>query len=214
MIDKIIYQPRKFGIYGLMSMSIVQCIYAIKFSEYTNTNIDKSFLIKNGRKPTKIESDYINRVLQGEEAPHGVYKHNWIVYSSQNLLLEHPRLLPSTSTIRKIIEKTYKHSVDSDTVNLVAALSRNQTYSLDNGYYGVNTWQPLSISKALDSLNLKKDKRSISLLFNKIYKRDPIEEEISICKKVVFTCSQDIQNEIENTIEVKIKSPVSSRSPK
>lgn len=212
--DKIIYQPSRFGIYGLMSMSIVQCIYAIKYSEHTNIDVHKSFLIKNGRNPDSKEIDYINRVLQGEKAPLGSYNHNWIIYSSQILSMKHPRLLPSTKIVKEITENVFGHKVGNDILNLVAAIVQNMIYSLKNGYYGVNTWQPLSITKALDSIGLNRNKKSIHLLFNKIYKRDPLKEEITICKKIKFTCQQDMQHEIERLIKVRIKNPVSSRRPR
>jgi len=211
---KIIYQPSQFGIYGIESLRVVECMYAIQYSKITGADVVKSFLIKTGRRPNQSELDYINRVFEGEKAPTGVYQHNWIVYSSQNLSLKHPYLLPSTREVREITENTFGHRVNNDIVNLVAALSSNKVYSLQGGYYGVNIWQPIEICCALDSAEVERNDTAIRLLFNKIYKRDPIPEEILICKSLQLTTPQEIQNEIEQIVKVRNKGPVSSRSPR
>jgi len=208
---EIIYQPRRFGIYGIESLRVVECVYAIQHSRHAGIDASKSFLIKTGRKPNKLELDYIERVKNGEKAPFGVYQHNWVIYSSQNLLLKHPHLLPSTKEIKDITEKTFGHSVDYKIVNLVAAVSENKVYSLHDGFYGVNVWQLMGVCCSLDCLKINRDDSSIRFLFNKIYKREPKTEEITVCKCLKITTPQEIQDEIEQIIKVRNKRPVSSR---
>lgn len=208
---EIIYYPRQFGIYGLESLRVVECIYAFQFMIKSGINDpNKAFLIKTGRPINEAELNYIKRIKEGEKAPHGVYEHNWIVYSSQNVNLQYPGLMTSTDNIKKITENTFGHKINSDTLNKVCSLSKKRVYKLQNGYYGVNVWQPIEICCALDRNKITRTEKSISILFNKIYKRDPKPEELLICKVLKITNSQDIQNEIERIVEIKIKKAVDS----
>jgi hypothetical protein len=213
---EIIYYPRQFGIFGLESLRVVECIYAFQFMIHSGIDDpNRAFLVKTGRLINEAELNYIKRIKEGEKAPNGVYEHNWVVYSSQNVNLQYPGLMTSTKNIREITENTFGHKVNSNILNKVCSLSKKRIYKLQNGYYGVNTWQPIEICCALDKNKITRTEKSISILFNKIYKRDPKPEEISICKTLKITNNQDIQDEIERIVEIKIKKAVySARSVK
>lgn len=208
--DKIIYYPREFGIYDPESLRVVECVYAYNFMVNSGLNDpNKAFLIKTGRSANEPELEYIDRIKNGEKAPHGVYNHNWIVYSAQNVSLKYPGLTPSTKSVKEISEKTFGHKISYEVLNSIIALSKKRIYMLQKGYYGVNVWQPIEVCCALDSIGLNRSQESISLLFNKIYRRDPKLEELTICKSLKITNYQEIKDEIEQIIDVRIKKPVS-----
>jgi hypothetical protein len=206
--SQIIYQPKNFGIYDIESMKVLEGIYAFNFAKYANIENDKAFIIKNGRRPNKIELNYQKRLNNGEHAPHNAYFFNWYSYSAQNVMLEYPTIIQSTKTIKEIAEHTFGHKLKEDDIHTVCKLTRNKTYDLNKAYYGVNTWQLMSVVASLNYLDVHKNSKSISLLFNKIYKRKPNNTEIEICKTLKLTTPEEIENEIESYITVQGKTVI------
>lgn len=211
--NEIIYYPREFGIFGLESMRVVEGIYVHNFMVNSGmSDPTKAFLIKIGRLPNKQELKYQDKLSDGIKAPHGVYKYNWSIYSAQNVFLQHPILVPSTDEVSRISEDTFGHKLKDSTLHEIGRLIRNRMYSLQLYYYGVNVWQVMGIASSLDSIKSNRNEQSISLLFNKIYKRDPINVEIKICKNLKLTNNpQEIQDEIEQYVKIHDKNSVGSR---
>jgi len=208
--SQIIYQPREFGIYGLDSMRVVEGIYAYHYRKNTNLDIKKCFLIKTGRYPNEYELQYQKRLENGEKAPHGVYDFNWICYSVQNILIEYPILPPSTKEITNIAENTFGHKLDESIIFTIGQLTRSKVYDFKLGYSGINVWQIMGVVAALNCINANKNEKSIRLMFNKIYKRDPVYQEISVCSSLVLNDPEEIENEIEQLIPVQNKKVVSA----
>ena len=202
MHDKIIYRRNHFGIYDLKSMGVLEGVYAYNYSKITGISPEKAFLLKNGRRPEEMETEYLDRLFSGEYAPYDSYWHNWSYYSAQNVMLEHPIFVPSFGEISRIGELTFGHSLEEDRVHGICKIIRSGSFNLKESYYGVNTWQILQTAMTINKLNAKHD-RAISLLFNKIYKRDPLEYEISLCKRInLDASSKEIRDEIESTVQV------------
>ena len=208
--SQIIYQPREFGIYGLDSMRVVEGIYAYHYKKNTNLNIEKCFLIKTGRHPNQYELDYQKRLEEGEKAPHGVYDFNWMCYSVQNILIECPTLPPSTKEITKISENTFGHKLDESVIFTIGQLVRTKLYDFKVGYSGINIWQIMGVVASLDCAGVNKNDKSIRLMFNKIYKRNPVHQEISVCTSLVLSNPEEIEHEIEQSISVQNKGVVSA----
>lgn len=209
------YQPREFGIYGLDSMRVVEGIYTHHHKKYTNLDVKKCFLIKTGRHPNEYELEYQKRLDDGEKAPHGVYEFNWVHYAAQNITIEHPVLPPSTAEVVRISERVFGHKVEEGMIYSIDQLVRQKMYHFKHGYFGINVWQIMGVVAALDCINANKNDKSIFLMFNKIYKRDPVHQELAICKQLVLNNPEDIQNEIEKFTSIKIKRVVTaSRRPR
>lgn len=204
------YLPGHFGIYGIESLRVIEGIYAHNYAKATGTDPATAFLIKTARKPNQAELDYQQRLEDGERAPHGTYWFNWYQYSVQNVLLKYS-LPPSSKQIRDIVESTFGHALENERVYVMSKLVRDGCYNLNNHYFGVNTWQIIEVIAALDALGLDRDYKAIALLFNKIYKRDPLGIEYECCEKVNITTPEEIQNEIESIVDVKIGRAVSAK---
>lgn len=212
--SQIIYQPRRFGIYGLDSMRVVEGIYTYHYQKHTGIDVKKCFLIKTGRKPNEYELEYQKRLSEGEKAPHGVYEFNWMNYASQNIIIEHPILPPPTSEIIRISENVFGHKLQDSTIFTIDQLVRMKMYDFKTNYYGINVWQIMGVVAALNCVGVNKNDKSISLMFNKIYKRSPVHQEIQICKSLVLSTPEEIQNEIEQITPVFNKRIVSAREPR
>lgn len=210
--SQIIYQPREFGIFGLDSLRVVEGIYAHHYKKHTGLEIEKCFLIKTGRHPNKYELDYQKRLDDGENAPHGVYKYNWMMYSVQNIVLKYPILPVPTRIIRTMAENVFGHKLGDPIIFQIDHMIRDKIYDFKKGYYGANVWQIMGVVAALNSINVDKNDTSIRLMFNKIYKRDPIYPELPLCKKLVLSNNpEDIENEIEQFTELQYKKIVSAK---
>lgn len=206
MVDHIIYQSGDFGIYDVNSMKVLECIYAYNHSKFTSLPIEKSFLIKTGRKPNDYELNYITKIKNGDvKVPNRLYISNWSVYAAQNILLEHPILVPSSKEIQKFITEAYGHSISIEDFHYVSKLVRYKINDLNQGYYAINVWQIMGVIGSLEALNSPKNEYAISLLFNKIYKRDPLDFEIDLCSRLSLSDMEEMESEIESAIQLKNK---------
>lgn len=193
------YKSQRFGIFGLESMRVIEGIYAYNHSLYSNVDDPiKCFLIKNGRIPNKAELEYQQKLREGEPVPLRSYWFNWCIYCTQNILLQNHKLMPSTKTILKEVKRVFNHRITDEYLHTIAKLVRFNTYDLRVAYYGVNVWQTMTVVAALDSINAQRSAKSIRLLFNKIYKREPLQREIDCCSQLKLTTSEEIRNEIES----------------
>jgi len=210
---KIIYHCSDFGIYDVKSMEVIQTIYAHNYSKQTGNTFKKSFLIKNGRSPNKQEEEYNDRLTNKEKAPHNAYWFNWCCYSVQNILINSGIIPPSSKVVKEISEKTFGHKLNEHYVHIINRQVRNNIYNLKEGLYGINVWQIMIIKDSLLKNNIEVTPKSISLLFNKIYKREPKIKEIKCCQNLFLNQTpEEIENEIKSIVEIKSEKVVSSRS--
>lgn len=208
------YKSQRFGIFGLESMRVIEGIYAYHHYLYTGLDSQKCFLIKNGRMPNEAELDYQQRLKDGEPVPYRSYWFNWSIYCAQNILLQNHRLMPSMEIISKEANHLFGHRMEDEYLHTIAKLVRYNTYDLRTGYYGVNVWQTMTVVASLDSINVERNINSIVLLFNKIYKREPLQREIDCCLSLRLTTTEETKNEIESFGPISGKKVViAKRSP-
>lgn len=209
---EIIYRKSNFGIYDVNSLRIVECIYALQYSKICAMNYEKSYLIKNYKKPLKEECDFMKKVLDGMRIPLNVYWFNWCCYAAQNLLIYNDMPQP-TSIITKIAEDTFGHKLEDKHIHTVNRLHRLWTYYLaPDKIFGVNVWQIMSIVDNINRNSIKNNENSIILLFNKIYKREPNPQEIKCCLKLNLNNQKEgIRDEIKSFIKVNSEKVVSFR---
>lgn len=206
------YKTNFFGIFGIESMRIIEGIYAFMFSKYSGISDPyKCFLIKNGRKPNKAELKFQEYIRECGKVPTRCYWFNWSFYCSQNILLKNLKLMPSMDLIRKESTKLFGHYVPDEYLHTIAKLVRFKMHDLRVGYYGVNVWQSMIIVASLDSIGANRSTTSIKMLFNKIYKREPLQREIDCCTNLQLTTAEEIQNEIESFGKIISKRTVSAR---
>jgi len=206
------YYRKYFGIYCVKSMSVLENSYVLNYRTITNSDIEKSFLIKNGRLPTERDYNYQQRIeTRSELCPAGSYWFNWYAYSAQNLLIKYPGLMPSSKQIQEVAEETFGHELSQDHIVTIAKLMKVRYYDISLSFYGINVWQWMIIANSLNIIGNKND-ISIKLLFNKIYKRDPLEKEIDIIKKLDLTKKPwEIRYEIESSVKLQSTWTVSVR---
>lgn len=207
------YRPLDFGIYYIDAMKVVEGIYAYNFNKHSNLNDSaKSFLIKTGRKPTDEELDFQKRLEAGEKAPHNAYWFNWCCYSAQNIFVKHPHLIPSTKEVKDISENTFGHSLDDKHIYNITSMLRTKMFKIVDGIFGVNVWQIMGVVASLDCNSIPRNDKYIALLFNKIYKREPISQEISCCKTLDLSKDpEELRNEIKSIVKVEGEDVVSKR---
>lgn len=211
---KIIYHPSRFGIYDVDSLRIIENIYAFNFNKNSGINdYTKSFLIKNGRSPDDDDIDYMTRLENGEKAPHNAYWFNWCSYAIQNIQIEYPLLPPPTEKILEISQKLFGHKINEHYVHIINKQVRFKSHKISkNWIYGVNVWQIMSTIKTSELLRITKNEKSMSLLFNKIYKREPTDKELECCIKInIHKPAEEMENEIKSIVEVKSEKVVSIR---
>lgn len=192
---------RLFDIGGLR---IVEGIYVNEFMKRSGcADVDIAFLFKTGRKINQAEKAFQARLNNNEGSSSGIYESNWNTYCVQAIFDECGILHPSTDEIRRIYKDIFGYYPSYDDTHIVNRLIRHRKYDLLSGYYIQNTWQVMQISAALDAAGLNRKVPSICALFNKIYKREPKQYEIDICKKLDLTKStEEIRHEITSAISV------------
>lgn len=186
-------------------LRLVEGIYVSEFIKQGHcTDIETAFLFKTGRRPNQAEIDFQVRIKNGEKTYAGIYESNWHTYCSQAIHDKHGILNPSTAYIRKIYKEVLGYYPSYDNTHIIGRLVRYRKYDLLVGYFISNTWQLMGIVAAMDAIGVARKASSISALFNKIYKREPREFEVELCKKLDLTKStEDIRNEITAVITVK-----------
>jgi len=197
--------PRSnFGIYGIESLRKVEGDTVAQFRKLSGINdIDKAFLIKTGRRPNDAEKRYQYRIDEGKERLSRIYFVNWAAYAAQHILLKHDPIMPCSKEVTDLTTYVFGHKLPEFLLHRIGYLVRYRMYSFNEGYYALNVWQIMQVVASLDAINSDRSSSSISLLFNKIYKRDPLEVETRICKKLDLTKEPDeIEHEIKSFVQV------------
>lgn len=180
-------------------MRIIEGIYAYSHFLYSDLNDPiKCFLIKNGRVPNQAELNYQQRLKNGEHSPLRSYWFNWCIYCAQNIYLQNHRLMPSMAIISEEANKLFKHEMKEEYLHTIAKLIRHNMYNICDAYFGVNVWQTMIVVASLNSIGANRNVNSIQLLFNKIYRRKPLQREIDCCLRLNLTTAEEIKNEIKS----------------
>lgn len=202
MPDKIMYRYENDGIYDVNVYRYIECVYVYYYMKQTNIDHDKAFLIKTGRKPNKIELiglEYIHERPQLQN----VYWSHWCIFAMQNIDLAHPILIPKYDDIKEISEYTFGHKLEDHIIHYICNLLRKKRnkFKITNEICGINMWQIICITAMLDYCKLDKKSNSIILLFNKIYKRNPIQGEINLCQKLNLLEIGNYKDEIKSIVK-------------
>lgn len=193
------------NLFDVNALRLIEGIYVFQFMKFSSvTDVNTAFLLKTGRKINQSEIDFQNRLANGENTAFGIYESNWNIYCAQAIYDKCGILHPSTEEIRRIYKEVLGYYPSYDDTHIVNRLVRYRKYDLFLGYYIPNIWQVMQTVAALDAAGLDRKVSSISALFNKIYKREPRQYEIDICKKLDLNKStEDIRHEITSVIAVK-----------
>ena len=192
------------ALFSVDALRIIEGVYVNQFMKCSNSaDVDSAFLLKTGRKINQSEREFQDRLNLGEGSFAGIYENNWHMYTVQAIFHKCGILPPSTEEIRTIYKDVMGYYPSYDNTHIINRLVRYRKYDMLTGYYVPNIWQVMQVTAAMDSAGLARKSQTISVLFNKIYKRDPKPYEVDICKRLDLTKStEEIRHEVTSVISV------------
>lgn len=192
---------KKIGI-DFNSWRVVECLYAYGYHKRIGQEINKSFLLKNGRKPNNHDIDMINYFSNIKRPPIGIYQTNWMIYTTQSIY-DKNYINILTEDVKNEFRNVHGYDPTYQELHATGRCVYWKKWKIDKVIYPPNVWQYMSICACLDNLNLQRKSESIITLFNKIYKRKPLDFEIELCTKLDLTMDGEVlRNEIISVVKV------------
>lgn len=200
-----IEDSNKILLYDFNSLKIFECEQALILVNNSHFDIKSAFLIKNGRKPNQEDLDFIQN-KRFDNSPTCFYDMH--TYCAQILKNKYNFLPISTKTIKE--EYKTLNNIDilnNDTIHIINNnYKKIPKFSISN-YKCINIRQLMIICHCLIENNINKSDQNIKLLFNKIYKRDPINKEYALCKILDITKDKlEVKNEVNKFCEIRDES--------
>jgi hypothetical protein len=169
-----------------------------------NINIEKSFIIRNNRKPSDYQLKFIDNIINNKIIINADFYYDcYHLYVAQAIKFEYPLLMVDTDTIIKYYKMFFYNEPKEDNIHKIGRLLRVGDYKLFSkyGYNIYNIYQLYSISSIINYNNISNNSNNIYKIFNKIYKRNPIIEEINIILNLnLDNETTEIENEIRKYI--------------
>jgi hypothetical protein len=187
-------------LYDINTFRRFQCVGAKKLSKKLNIDVEKAFFIKNLVKPNEYDIECINKDIMTFDI-----NDNDIAYVTQSIYGKYGNIPISTKMISETYRDVMKCDIDYDDLHKIGRGIRYKFYKIfsDVGYNLINVWQLISVSSVINRNNIIANENSIVSLFNKIYKRNPIKEEISIISSLNLDSGiEGIRNEIVRYFKV------------
>jgi hypothetical protein len=192
-------------LYDVNTLRQFECTHAHHLIAYTKlSDYEKAFFLRNNRKPNKYDLEHMEFLKTVVNLPVDSDTH-WNTYVSQAIYDDFGDLEVSSNIISKYYKEILKFDIDYDNLHEIGRYMRYKFGRLltDNGYNMVNVWQLMQISAIIDTNNITKNCDNIIFIFNKIYKRKPLDQEVQIILCLDLDSGiQGVRNEIVKYFKV------------
>lgn len=193
--------------YDVNTLRQFECTHAYHFSINTNLDYEKSFFIRNSRKSDQYDIEYM-KMLESTNPPvnSDIY---WNTYVAQAIYQDNGDLEVGSETISRYYKNILKFDINYDNLHEIGRYIRYKfgRILIDKGYNMINVWQLMQISAVLDSNNISKNNDNVKFLFDKIYKRNPLSQEVQIILSLDLDSGiQGIRNEVIKHFKVAYES--------
>lgn len=172
-----------------------------------HTDSQKAFFLSNNRKPNKYDLEHIE-FLKTVNQPVNPDIH-WNTYVVQSIYEDYGDIEVSSKTISKYYKNILKININDDNLHEIGRYIRYKFGKIfsDKGYNIINVWQLMRMSAVIDSNKIQKNSFNVKFLFNKIYGRQPSDQETQIILSLDLDSGiQGIRNEIIKHFKVAYES--------
>lgn len=191
-------------LYDINTLRQFECTYAHHLLINTNlNNCEKAFFLRNNRKPNKYDVDHVEYLKSAfKPVDPDTY---WNTYVFQAIYDDFGDLEVSSDIISKYYKEILKFEINYDNLHEIGRSIRYKFGKVlsDKGYNMINVWQLMQVSAVINTNNITKNPNNIKFIFNKIYKRKPLDQEVQIILCLDLDSGiQGVRNEIVKYFKV------------
>ena len=192
-------------LYDVNTLRIFECASTALFMVNTKSNdYEKSYFIINNRKPCEYDVEYMKLLYNNINNIN--FDSILISYVVQAIIENHGDIAVSSKVISEYYKYIFKCDISDEYLFEINRYIRNGYSRLfcKDLYNNNNVLQLMHVAAVFDSNNISKSDNSIKFLFNKIYKRSPLSQEINIIKSLDLDSGiKGIRNEVIKYLKVR-----------
>lgn len=194
--------------YDVNTLRQYECTYTRHLILNTkHEDYNKAFFLRNNRKPNKYDLEHIEFLKTVNQPVNpDIHLNTYVV---QSIYEDYGDIEVSSKIISKYYKNILKFDINNDNLHEIGRYIRYKFGKIfsDKGYNIINVWQLMRMAAVIDSNKIHKNDSNVKFLFNKIYGRQPSEQETQIILCLDLDSGiQGIRNEIIKHFKVAYES--------